>query len=74
MDTAKLLEIQLANQWQYPGGKVEENETYRQGAIRELEEETGIKKNKTDLKYIMTHRFEKITCKVFLIEGIKNIN
>src|SRR5207237_1925047 len=54
--------------YQYPGGKVEENETYRQGAIRELEEEMGIRKNKTDLQYILTHRFEKITCKVFMVE------
>lgn len=29
--------------WDFPKGKLKENETWRHGAIRELEEETGLK-------------------------------
>jgi len=35
--------------WNLPGGHVEEGETPEQGAIRELEEETGIKAKASDL-------------------------
>lgn len=36
-------EISYPNHWSINGGKVEKGETYREAAIRELEEETGYK-------------------------------
>ena len=46
------------------GGHVELNDNYDEAAIRELEEETGIKANKSDLTYITEIRkksYDKIT-------------
>nr|CAG8584832.1 13358_t:CDS:2 [Entrophospora candida] len=57
--------------WQFPGGKVEEYETYKEGAIRELQEETGIKRDKKELEYIFTDRYEGITCQIFMIRLYK---
>lgn len=37
------------NDWGLPGGKVDENETFAQAAVRELFEETGIRISESDL-------------------------
>ncbi len=42
------------NTWSAPGGKPELNEKFEDTAVREVFEETGIKINKSDLKYIAT--------------------
>ena len=34
---------QMGNRWEFPGGKVEENETDAQAVVREMQEEFGIK-------------------------------
>ena len=52
--------------WQFPCGKIEEHENYEEGAIRELLEETGIKREIKELEYIITHRFQNITCKIYM--------
>lgn len=35
--------------WEFPGGKVDEDDTFIQTAIKELEEETGIKCNSSEI-------------------------
>jgi len=50
-DILNVLLVQRKNepfrdQWALPGGFLEENETMEEGAIRELEEETGLKLEK----------------------------
>jgi len=54
------------NNWQYPGGKIEKNEEYKEGAIRELAEETGIIKLKRELEHILTDKYEGIICKIYI--------
>lgn len=46
-------------QWTGPGGHIEWGETPKQGAIRELQEETGIIYNKLNGKEIMTLQQDK---------------
>src|SRR5215208_2409587 len=43
----------MYNMWQTPGGKVEEGETSKQAALRELKEETGIQATEWNLKFIL---------------------
>jgi ADP-ribose pyrophosphatase YjhB (NUDIX family) len=41
-----------------PGGGVNENESFRQAAVRELQEETGIVVNETKLQIIRDYRYD----------------
>lgn len=42
----------LTSKWNLPSGKVEKGESIFQTAVRELEEETGLKKKEKDLEYV----------------------
>lgn len=42
----------MPNKWAFVGGKIEKNETEEEGAVREVQEETGIKLNKNDLEFL----------------------
>lgn len=51
----------FANFWEFPGGKLEKNESFHNAIIRELHEELGIrvkKKSLTNLD-IITHKYKK---------------
>ena len=48
-------EILYPNMWNFLGGAVEEGETHQVAAIRELEEETGIKINQQSLELIWVY-------------------
>jgi len=45
-------ELHGEGSWTMPGGKLEFGETFEDGAVREVLEETGIKIRKTDLSFI----------------------
>ena len=62
----------FANFWEFPGGKLEKNESFHNAIIRELYEELGIrvkKKSLTNLD-IITHKYKKneitVLCIFFL--------
>ncbi|MFA5693497.1 MAG: (deoxy)nucleoside triphosphate pyrophosphohydrolase [Acholeplasmataceae bacterium] len=70
-------EGELAKKWEFPGGKIEKNETQEMALKRELKEELNI--NISNIKYFMTVNHEYESFKLILhsykcsIES-KNIN
>ena len=59
MDGCSILLIERNGKWDLPKGKREEGESYRQTALRELEEETGIRENEVQVlcELIPTYHF-----------------
>ena len=60
--------VPLAGHWAPFAGAIEEGENPMMAAVRELEEETGIKKKITDLKYINNYINEHGSLVFYIIE------
>lgn len=62
----------LSGFWEIPGGKVFNDESFEDCAVRELYEEIGVKINKEDLRNIdlITHRYKNsiIIMMIYLVE------
>ena len=66
------------NKWGLPAGKVKENETEINTAIRELYEETGYKAKENELKFIKTYSWTfdnlKINFPLFILKLNQKFN
>lgn len=52
--------------WNFPGGSVEPNETIETAAVRELEEEAGIKVSEDSISYFQAISLEKMVIHYFI--------
>lgn len=60
----------MANKWEFPGGKIEQNESAEQALKRELMEETGIEVTRARPVGQAEHTYEEVhvTLHFFLVE------
>ena len=61
----------MANMWEFPGGKIEADETAAQALSRELREETGIEVTTAEPFDIADHIYQdlRVTLHFFMVEG-----
>lgn len=61
----------MANKWEFPGGKIEQDESAEQALKRELMEETGIEVTSASAIGLADHIYEdlRVTLHFFLVEG-----
>ena len=55
--TKRLAHVHQGGKWEFPGGKIEKNETEQQALIRELKEEVNIDVIKTTPLIVITHDY-----------------
>ena len=69
--TQRAADVHMANMWEFPGGKLEGNETPVQALVRELQEETGITATEYRLFEKQTHQFSDRMVELwfFLVEN-----
>lgn len=56
----------LQGMLEFPGGKIEENESELTAAIREVKEEVGIKLKEESTKLVLRHRTDFVILNIFL--------
>jgi 8-oxo-dGTP diphosphatase len=60
----RLPDDKLAGRWEFPGGKIEDNETARQCLVREMKEEFGIDVAVNEFFAENTHRYAAQTIRL----------
>lgn len=73
--TQRPLSSHMGGYWEFPGGKLEENETAEQALFRELQEEIGINVVQCALLETVEHDFpdRHITLSFFLVDEWENV-
>lgn len=59
--TKRLANKHLAGYWEFPGGKIEENESVEDALVREIKEEIGISIQASSYLQKITHRYDSHT-------------
>lgn len=62
-------EMSLPNQWEFPGGKVEEGEDLQTALEREIEEELSCEIEAKDLFNDHTHEYETFTIRLIALKA-----
>ncbi|MBS9435748.1 8-oxo-dGTP diphosphatase MutT [Photorhabdus noenieputensis] len=72
--TQRHADAHMGGFWEFPGGKVEKEETPEQALVRELQEEIGITVTHYELVKTVEHDFSDrlITLYFFLVDGWEN--
>ncbi|WP_445494520.1 8-oxo-dGTP diphosphatase MutT [Photorhabdus sp. SF281] len=72
--TQRHADTHMGGFWEFPGGKVEKEETSEQALVRELQEEVGITATHYELVKTVEHDFPDrlITLYFFLVDGWDN--
>ncbi|MFD3158805.1 (deoxy)nucleoside triphosphate pyrophosphohydrolase (plasmid) [Haloimpatiens sp. FM7330] len=60
--------MSLPNMWEFPGGKVEKNETLKQAIEREIKEELSCQVEYISTFYDNTHEYDKITVNLITVK------
>lgn len=59
--------MSLPNMWEFPGGKIEQNETLRQAIEREIKEELSCKVEYISTFHDNTHEYDKFTVNLITV-------
>jgi len=72
--TKRLANVHQGGKWEFPGGKVEKNETVAQALARELKEEINIKVLTCQPLIIIKHDYsdKKVFLEVFIVDNYLN--
>lgn len=72
--TKRYDDAHLGGLWEFPGGKLEPNETFEQCLVRELQEELGIEVHVGQLVESVTHEYpgKTVHLKFFICDWHKN--